>query len=66
MNIKVNARLKRTAGSLLLGLLCTVGLMSEMGYAQAAIPVYGYFVKNTYPHDPQAFTQGLLFKDGHL
>jgi len=66
MNINVNTRLKRTAGSLLLGLLCTVGLMSEMGYAQAALPVYGYFVKNTYPHDPQAFTQGLLFKDGHL
>ena len=61
-----NARLKRTAGSLLLGLLCTLGLMSEMGNAQAAIPVYGYFVKNAYPHDPQAFTQGLLFKDGHL
>ena len=34
--------------------------------AQAAIPVYGYVVKNTYPHDPQAFTQGLFFKDGHL
>ncbi|MFZ4877718.1 glutaminyl-peptide cyclotransferase [Janthinobacterium sp. Mn2066] len=60
------ANWKRHAGSLLLGLLCTVGLMSEMGYAQAAIPVYGYFVKNTYPHDTQAFTQGLIFKDGHL
>lgn len=34
--------------------------------AQAAIPVYGFVVKNTYPHDPQAFTQGLFFKDGHL
>ena len=32
----------------------------------ASIPVYGFFVKNTYPHDPQAFTQGLFFKDGHL
>ena len=36
------------------------------GFAQAAIPVYGFVVKNTYPHDPQAFTQGLFFKDGHL
>jgi len=36
------------------------------GAAQAAIPVYGYVVKKTYPHDPQAFTQGLLFKDGFL
>ncbi len=35
-------------------------------YAQAAIPVYGFMVKHTYPHDPQAFTQGLFFKDGFL
>lgn len=34
--------------------------------AQAAIPVYGFMVKHSYPHDPQAFTQGLFFKDGHL
>lgn len=61
-----NARLKRTAGSLLRAGLCTLGLMGALASAQAAIPVYGYFVKNTYPHDRQAFTQGLLFKDGHL
>jgi glutamine cyclotransferase len=36
------------------------------GAAQAALPVYGFVVKNTYPHDPQAFTQGLSFKDGFL
>ncbi|MGX4640914.1 glutaminyl-peptide cyclotransferase [Massilia sp. SYSU DXS3249] len=34
--------------------------------AAAAIPVYGFVVKNTYPHDPQAFTQGLFFRDGQL
>jgi glutamine cyclotransferase len=34
--------------------------------ATAAIPVYGFIVKNTYPHDPQAFTQGLFFRDGQL
>ena len=34
--------------------------------AAAAIPVYGFIVKNTYPHDPQAFTQGLFFRDGQL
>lgn len=34
--------------------------------AQAAVPVYGFVVKNTYPHDPKAFTQGLFFRDGHL
>jgi glutaminyl-peptide cyclotransferase len=36
------------------------------GMAQAAVPVYGFMVKKTYPHDPQAFTQGLFFKDGFL
>lgn len=29
-------------------------------------PVYGYEIVNTYPHDPQAFTQGLLFHNGTL
>ena len=66
MNTTVTTKLRRTTTSMLLGLACTVGLMGEMGYAQAAIPVYGFLVKNTYPHDPRAFTQGLLFKDGHL
>jgi glutaminyl-peptide cyclotransferase len=34
--------------------------------AQAAIPVYGFMVKNTYPHDSEAFTQGLSIRDGYL
>jgi len=32
----------------------------------AAIPVYTYRVANTYPHDPNAFTQGLVYEDGLL
>jgi glutamine cyclotransferase len=32
----------------------------------AAVPVYGYEVVNTFPHDPDAFTQGLIFQDGAL
>ncbi|MGH8853923.1 MAG: glutaminyl-peptide cyclotransferase [Telluria sp.] len=36
------------------------------GAAHAAVPVYGFVVKNTYPHDQAAFTQGLFFRDGHL
>jgi glutamine cyclotransferase len=36
------------------------------GAVQAAVPIYGFVVKNTYPHDPKAFTQGLFFRDGHL
>jgi glutamine cyclotransferase len=31
-----------------------------------APPVYTYRVLNTYPHDPNAFTQGLVFEDGQL
>src|SRR5947209_6552196 len=30
------------------------------------VPVYGYEVVNTFPHDPSAFTQGLIFQDGAL
>jgi len=30
------------------------------------VPVYGYEVINAYPHDPDAFTQGLYYKDGYL
>lgn len=29
-------------------------------------PVWGYRVVHTYPHDPQAYTQGLVFRDGFL
>lgn len=28
--------------------------------------VYGYKIVNTYPHDPSAFTQGLIYEGGYL
>jgi glutamine cyclotransferase len=31
-----------------------------------AAPVYTYRIINTFPHDPAAFTQGLVFADGFL
>ena len=31
-----------------------------------ATPVYGYKIVNTYPHDQNAFTQGLVFDDSFL
>lgn len=34
--------------------------------ATAELPVAGYEVVKTYPHDPHAFTQGLFYRDGHL
>ena len=40
---------------------------AEAQRAKAArTSVYGYTVVNSYPHDPQAFTQGLIFRDGML
>lgn len=30
------------------------------------LPVYGYEIVKSYPHDPKAFTEGLYFKDGFL
>ncbi len=32
----------------------------------AGAPVYGYRVVNTYPHNPESFTQGLIYADGAL
>src|ERR1700761_3070161 len=32
----------------------------------AAVPVYGYDVVHTYPHDDQAFTEGLFYLNGFL
>lgn len=32
----------------------------------SALPVYTYTIINTYPHDPAAFTQGLIFENGVL
>jgi glutamine cyclotransferase len=35
-------------------------------FAYNVIPVYTYTVVHTYPHDPNAFTQGLIFENGVL
>lgn len=34
--------------------------------AVAQVPAYGYQVVHTYPHDRNAFTQGLIYRDGFL
>jgi len=34
--------------------------------AEPAVPVCGYDVVRTYPHDPTSFTEGLLFHNGQL
>lgn len=42
------------------------GLVSVGTQGRAGAPVYGYEVVNVYPHDREAFTQGLLFREGVL
>jgi glutamine cyclotransferase len=51
---------------LLPGLVRAEAGPSSTGRKQVALPVYGYRVVNVYPHDRQAFTQGLIWCDGFL
>ncbi len=55
-------RLRRSPALLLLLLL----LASSLSLAQEQVPRYGYAVVNTYPHNIEAFTQGLVYHDGYL
>jgi glutaminyl-peptide cyclotransferase len=41
---------------------CACGPESQAG----GIPEFGYNVIHTYPHDPQAYTQGLFYLNGYL
>jgi glutamine cyclotransferase len=43
-----------------------LALFALVAAAAHAFAADTYRVLHTYPHDPQAYTQGLLFKDGHL
>ncbi|MFT4077151.1 MAG: glutaminyl-peptide cyclotransferase [Asticcacaulis sp.] len=48
-----------------LALICLAfGLVS--GSVRAAVPVYSVEVIKTYPHDTEAFTEGLYYRDGSL
>jgi glutamine cyclotransferase len=51
-------------------LLSLAGVACALAPAQAqrsqAAPVFGYEVVNVFPHDRNAFTQGLLYRDGVL
>jgi glutaminyl-peptide cyclotransferase len=49
-------------------LLCAALMLGPIAAPALAdtIPVYDITVVHTYPHDPQAFTQGLLYRDGFL
>lgn len=64
MNLLSAAVIRSTA--LHVSLAALVGLAGLPACANAAIPVYAFMVKHTYPHDSGAFTQGLYMKDGAL
>lgn len=40
----------------------TIGFFGQRAIAPP--PAYGYHVVRSYPHDPRAFTQGLIFRNG--
>lgn len=46
--------------------VCVVAADVRAVQRRPPAPVFGYEVVNTYPHDKDAFTQGLLFRDGVL
>jgi glutamine cyclotransferase len=54
------------AAALLLLQACGASEPSQPHPAPAATPVHGYEVVREYPHDPEAFTQGLIFRGGFL
>ncbi len=50
------------AATATLGLRCVPAELSQ----PTDTPVYGYRIVGTYPHDREAFTQGLVYRDGFL
>lgn len=71
-------KISRTA-VLAIPLIILAGVVVLLGYLRPNMPTastsapstqaparYGYTVVNSYPHDPEAFTQGLIFRDGVL
>ncbi len=55
-------------GALVLpGCLPSAATPSQGGSVAPGTPaIYGYRIVQEYPHDPKAFTEGLVFRDGHL
>ena len=45
---------------------CSPAPVAASTQAEVPTPVYGFEIVRTYPHDPGAFTQGLVFHDGEL
>src|ERR1051325_8617913 len=50
----------------MVSLAATLMLAGQRPPETRLLPVYGYRIVRTYPHDPKAFTQGLEYVDGFL
>jgi glutamine cyclotransferase len=59
-------RPNKTTFSRFLFLLCWVSVSIAAPRAESKPASYGYRVIHIYPHDPKAFTQGLIYLDGYL
>jgi len=59
------ARFASIAPLLIAALLCACRAQPD-ATTPAAVPSLDYTIVRTYPHDPEAFTQGLLVHDGVL
>ena len=44
----------------------TVEVPTPSAVESKSVPIAGYRIVNVYPHDPEAFTQGLIYQDGCL
>src|SRR6266446_3912546 len=71
--LTLHLRLKRVfqrAGVLVALFLCLTGLNCQTQTSPnkpgAGVPNYGYQLVHVFPHDPEAFTQGLVFNDDKL
>src|SRR5262245_61883590 len=56
----------KTLISLILSSSLLVSLASPQTRTAAPPKSYGYQIVKSYPHDPYAFTQGLIYRDGYL
>jgi glutamine cyclotransferase len=61
----MHARIHRAAAIGLVGLFWPLASI-RLEPAQNSAPVAGYRVVNVYPHDPDAYTQGLIYREGFL
>src|SRR5579862_6549745 len=63
---KCPRRLTIQSPPMILHFLTAFLALSFLLFAQPPAPRTTYQIIHTYPHDPNAFTQGLIFVDGHL